>query len=265
MNHDWEQRQRERWERRQERRDARGGIYGPNPLGGVVFGLILIGGGLMFLLRNLGVIYFENIWQYWPVILIVIGASKVAAPRHPGQILPGVILIGVGVIFLLRTLGIIYGNIWGYIWPAFFICIGVSMLMRNLYGPNAGVGDSGIIDESGSSENVLKADVVFGGIQKRVQSQAFEGGSVTVFFGGANIDLRGAAVQRPEIVVNADVVFGGVELKVPETWQVEVRGSGFFGGYDDRTHRPAPNVAGPNLPRVIVRGSALFGGVTVRN
>jgi hypothetical protein len=72
-------------------------------------------------------------------------------------------------------------------------------------------------------------------------------------------------MQRPEITLHADAVFGGIDLIVPEAWQVEMRGSGFFGGYEDRTHRPVPNVSGAPHPKLIVKGGAVFGGVTVRN
>ena len=56
----------------------------------------------------------------------------------------------------------------------------------------------------------------------------------------------------------------GVELKVPDTWEVMVRGAGVLGGYDDKTH-PAPAVEGVKRPKLIIRGEAVFGGVSVRN
>lgn len=261
MDQNWrEQRRQERWQRRQDRWAS----YGrPNPLGGAIFGLLLIGGGTLFLLRNLGIVYFDNIWQYWPVILIAIGGSKLVAPRHSGEFTSGIVLTGIGAIFLLRNLGILYGNVWGYIWPAVFIFIGARMLLRHTTGsdwPPAGVSTVG-----DSDANVLKADALFGGIQHKSVSQAFEGGRVSVMFGGAEIDLRGATMARPEITLNADAMFGGIEIKVPEGWQIDVRGSGMFGGYEDKTHHPAPTVNGPLPPKLIVKGSAIFGGVSVRN
>ena len=265
VNPDWrEQRRQERWERRQARRAAG---FGPNPMGGAIFGVILIVAGGMYLLRNLGFLYFDSIWRFWPVILILIGGSKIANPRFPGQIVPGVILTAVGGIFLLRSLGIIYGDVWGYIWPVFFIGVGLLLLFRNMVGTSPWEANHGpgIVDESNSSENSLHADIVFGGINRKIVSQVFEGGKVAVVFGGADIDLRGANMQRPEITIHADAVFGGVDLKVPESWQVDMRGSGFFGGYEDRTHHPAPNVSGTPHPKLIVRGGAVFGGVTIRN
>ncbi|MEO8100363.1 MAG: DUF5668 domain-containing protein [Acidobacteriota bacterium] len=270
MNSDWEARRQERWARRQQRWEQRRSGTGPNPMGGILFGLLLIGGGLLFLLRNLGIVYFDNIWDYWPVILIVIGGSKLASPRGTHEVASGLIVGGLGVLFLLRNLGIIYGNVWGFIWPAFFIAIGLSLLFRNMYGPDWWTGGtSGAPASSGlnadfSTADRLTVDAIFGGVNRKIVSQAFDGGRISVVFGGAEIDLRGAAMQKPEIVIHADAVFGGVDLKVPDHWQVEVRGSGIFGGYDDKTHRPAQPAAGL-APKLIVKGGAVFGGVTVRN
>jgi predicted membrane protein len=275
MNQDWEQRRQERAQRRQARWEQRwtGGPCGGKPFGGVLFGLLLIGGGLLFLLRNLGIVYFDNVGQFWPVILIVIGGSKLVSPRGVHEVTTGLIMGGIGTLFLLRNLGFLYGNVWGYIWPAFFIAVGISMLMRNVYGPSwrgAAIRTEPMGDMGGTDANSIYADVVFGGIERKIVSQAFEGGKVSVVFGGAKIDLRGAGMQKPEIVLHADAAFGGVEIWAPDTWQVDVRGAGVFGGYEDRTHHPAYPAASSGTatnarPKLIVKGGAVFGGVTVRN
>ncbi len=273
MNTDWrEQRRQERWERHQARRERH--FSAPhNPLSGAIIGLLLIAGGGLFLLRNLGVLYFENLWDYWPVILIAFGLSKLVTPRSGHDLIPGAVLTVIGSIFLLRNLGFIHGNIGGFIWSGALIAVGAALLMRNLYGPDwwgggvpgSGTGPStGFADMSGSDAKKLQADVIFGGINRKFVSQEFEGGRVAVVFAGADIDLRETNTQRPEIVINADAVFGGIDLKVPDTWHVDVRGSGVFGSYEDLTHHPTQTGAVPP-PRLIVKGGAVFGGVTVRN
>jgi predicted membrane protein len=232
-----------------------------------MFGLLMIGGGLLFLLRNLGIVYFDNIGAFWPVILIVIGGAKLVSPRGMHDVSSGMIVGGIGILFLLRNLGIIYGNFWGFVWPVALIGIGATMLMKHLNGPDWWTGGRSTTNPAPdpsvprSGENSLFAETVFGGIERNIVSQAFEGGKVSVVFGGADIDLRGAAMQRPEIVFHADAVFGGIDLKVPDTWQVDVRGTGVFGSYENQTHAPAS----ANAPKLIVKGGAVFGGVTVRN
>ncbi len=67
-----------------------------------------------------------------------------------------------------------------------------------------------------------------------------------------------------EARIDANVVFGEVEIRVPETWSVINRASVLFAGVSDKTihPRPDPNV---KIPRLVVTGSVLFGGITLRN
>ena len=124
---DWEARRQERWERRR--------AYGPNPFSGVVFGLLLIGGGLLYLLNNLEIIDVPNIWRFWPAILLALGVSKLIGARHTGELIGGLWLTGVGAIFMLEPLGIM-DRPWRLMWPAMLIIFGIGLLLRNLYGPN---------------------------------------------------------------------------------------------------------------------------------
>ena len=57
-------------------------------------------------------------------------------------------------------------------------------------------------------------------------------------------------------------MFGGIDIRVPETWQVVVRGAGIFGGYEDKTWRAG--ASDEKKPRLIVSGFAVFGGVVVK-
>ena len=42
----------------------------------------------------------------------------------------GLMVLIVGIVFLLQNLGYIGGNVWGIIWPAIIILVGLSMVMR---------------------------------------------------------------------------------------------------------------------------------------
>jgi hypothetical protein len=289
----WEQRNRERMERhreRMERRQARwaqrsGACGGPNATGGMIIGLAVITVGVLFLLRNVGVLYFDDIWQYWPVILIVIGISKLANTHSASQVTSGLLIGGIGTVFLLKNLGYIYGDIWEYIWPGVLIAVGLAILVKHLEGrgheldsglPPPGPGNSfppgpgnSFPPGSGftattSGANYLHAECVFSGTRQKLETQDFLGGKVTTVFGGAEIDLRSAGTKREEVSIKAEAVFGGIELWVPAHWQTIVRGSGVFGSFEDKTFPAAPG-ASANAPRLVVTGAAVFGGVVVKN
>lgn len=279
----WEQRNRERMERhrqrfeqRMARRQARwahgsNACSGPDATGGMIIGLAVVAVGVLFLLRNVGILYFDDIWQYWPVVLIVVGLSKLTNVHSASSVTRGLIIAGIGTIFLLRNLGYIYGNIWPYLWPGILIAFGLMILVKHLdrdneMDPPQTPPGPGFIPptSSSTSSKYLHAEVVFSGTRQKIESQEFEGGKVTAVFGGAEIDLRSAGTKREEITIKAEAVFGGVELWVPAHWQTIVRGTGVFGGFEDKTFPAAPGTQG-KAPRLTVTGSAVFGGVVVRN
>jgi hypothetical protein len=285
----WEQRNRERMERhrlrmerRQARWDARSSCGGPNAnMGGMIIGLCVVAVGVLFLLRNVGILYFDDIWQYWPVILIVIGISKIANTHSASQVTSGLILGGIGTVFLLKNLGYIYGNIWEYLWPGILIAVGLSILVKHLEGRDQGwdpgappAGSSGSqgstafppssgFNAATSGANYLHAECIFSGTRQKLETQDFLGGTVTTVFGGAEIDLRSAGTKREEVTIKAEAVFGGIELWVPAHWHTIVRGTGVFGGFEDKTFPAAPGAS--NAPRLVVTGAAVFGGVVVKN
>jgi predicted membrane protein len=253
-----------------KKRFTHGGVYASHggPHSHVVFGIIVLLLGILFLLENLGIFYVRNLWNYWPVILIGIGIAKLFDAAGVHDKLWEMTLAVAGVIFLANNLGYLPWNLWNFLWPGLLILWGLTLLMRGA-GIRGGKGTNKEIDTpTGSfstiSNNILKEEVVFGGINRKVQAQDFQGGKVAAVFGGVEIDLRGSTTTRDEIQIEVNAVFGGVELTVPDTWDVTVRGSGVLGGYEDKT-RPAPATMDIKRPRLIVRGGAVFGGVTVRN
>jgi hypothetical protein len=115
----------------------------------------------------------------------------------------------------------------------------------------------------GSLQNTLSEWAFFGGIRRRIDSQEFEGGEALAIFGGIRLDMDRAGTKKEEIRIEANAMFGGIDIRVPETWAVTVRGTGVFGGYEDKTIEPRPT--DPKPPHLIITGVALFGGVTVKN
>ena len=101
-----------------------------SPFGGLVVGTILAGFGVLLLLDNLGIGIFDRIWEWWPAILIVAGAARIATACSWGSRVWGGALIFGGAIYLLNNLGIIHGNVWNFFWPVILIVIGLAMLAR---------------------------------------------------------------------------------------------------------------------------------------
>ncbi|MEU8774053.1 DUF1707 domain-containing protein [Streptomyces sp. NPDC048606] len=81
------------------------------------------------------------------------------------------------------------------------------------------------------------------------------------FWGGGEIDLRQANFAEREVVINCFAVMGGIEITVPPGVDVEVRGIGVMGGFDQRG---SDHPVDPAAPRVIVTGFAFWGGVGIK-
>ena len=273
----------DRFERARWKMERRG-LHGHGH-GGLVGGVILAGIGVLLLLQNLGIPYFDDLERYWPVILIVVGVAQAARSIGVGGKVWGGAICLVGAVFLLQNFGIIRHDVWRFLWPAVLILVGLAMLARAIdrqsyggTGAAAAAEDAKkmgenirnrIISDWGGKQSSTSLDhlnewAVFSGVRRRIDSQDFQGGEAFAMFGGVEIDMRKAAMKRDEVVVEINAIFGGVELRAPENCTVIVRGVGIFGGYEDKTmdSRVSPDV---KQPRLIVNGFAVFGGVTIQN
>jgi hypothetical protein len=64
-------------------------------------------------------------------------------------------------------------------------------------------------------------------------------------------------------VIQVSVIMGGLELRIPTNWQLVNEVSCIFGGVEDNTAMPHPEM--PGLKRLVVRGSTILGGVSFKN
>ena len=216
--------------------------------------LIVIGIGVLFLLNNLNILYFQEWVRYWPVILIAIGLVKLVDANSPAGHVAGAIFVGVGAIFLGQTMG--YLNVRLHdLWPLILIGAGLMMLVNRTSWHRVRPGL--YVHES------LREASVFGGGKRKINMQDFTGGHIDAVFSGYEIDLRGAIMTGDSATLKVSAVFSGVEIRVPETWSVVIGGHGVFGAFVDNTTQPNPQT--PGLKRLFVKGDAVFGGVDVKN
>ena len=78
--------------------------------------------------------------------------------------------------------------------------------------------------------------------------------------GGANIDLRQAELEEPEVTVTVVSVMGGANIIVPEGVEVELTGISIMGG---KEYRPGRQLPPPGAPLLRVRAFTFMGGVSV--
>jgi hypothetical protein len=80
-------------------------------------------------------------------------------------------------------------------------------------------------------------------------------------FGGGELDFTKATFTSQETVITAICLFGGLEITVPHGVSVRSEAFGVFGSAE--IPRDA-DTATPGAPVLIVKGAAIFGGISVR-
>src|SRR6202043_460334 len=153
-------------------------------------------------------------------------------------------LMIIGAFLQLNQLGIVHFQ-WGDLWPFLLIASGLFMIWGCLGAKWAKWSPAFSLPGDGDPRTTLNEVAIFGGIERRVTTQDFQGGHINAVFGGVEIDLTDANMQAEEATLEINAIFGGVEDKTLR------RGS----------HQPTV------LPtRVLVlTGAVIFGGVEIKN
>ncbi|WP_069648921.1 LiaF transmembrane domain-containing protein [Caloranaerobacter ferrireducens] len=218
-----------------------------------IFGILLVVIGVFLLLGETGIIDItirDIISGYWPLILVVIGLYKLFT--NSISKITGIILIIIGILLQLKVSE--YFNIFEYdlFWPIVIILLGIWILLfykRDRWKV--------------SSKDVLSAFALFSGFNIKNSSQSFKGGNITSIFGGVEVDLREASIlKEQEARIDILIAFGGAEIFVPQGWNVVIKGTPIFGGWENKT---VNNNFDTNSPTLIINSFVMFGGFEVKN
>lgn len=267
--------------------------------GSIAFGFIILGIGVVLLLRKMG-IFIPGWVLSWPMILIVIGTFSLV--KHEFRSFFGAVMLFLGTFFLLRKeFGIDFG-FGQYAWPIGLIALGIYLIFQkrkenqvledirqNWEKKNKpGVSftfnraeEAKVVDEnpnpagseSGKSEGFtrttgtsfadrLNIDAILSGVNRRMMSKNFQGGKITAAFGGADIDLTQADFEGV-VTIQVDIIFGGVKLLVPPHWDIRTEVSNIAAGIEDKRFFRDGGVD-PNKV-VVLKGTILFGGLEIKS
>ncbi|MGA3235248.1 MAG: DUF5668 domain-containing protein [Bryobacteraceae bacterium] len=216
--------------------------------------VILIAVGVVFLLDNLHLFPGRDIWEYWPVALMIGGAFKLAdSPDPRGRAVGGILLVGGGIL-LASNLGLIPIDI-GDLWPLAIIAAGIFMLVNRNANPWR---------HPSSWTNDTQHVAVFGGGKRKINTDNFKFAKFDAVFGGFEIDFREANIMGDSATVEINAVFGGAEVRIPTNWSAVIQAAGVFGAFTDNSTQPNAATT-PNFKRLYFKGAAVFGGVNVKN
>ena len=225
--------------------------------GGLLIGAVLVLVGLALLLDHMGYVSVYALWRFWPLSVVLAGVLNFVSRNRPW----GVFLMAAGVLLQLNELGITHFG-WRDFWPMMLIALGILVLWGSLgWSKRSPVS----VSTGADPRTTLNEAVVFGGLERRMISQDFQGGDITAIFGGVDLDLTEAHILGNEAILSITAIFGGVELRIPVGWQIAFRGAPIFGGIEDKTRNARVDDPATPLKTLVITGAVIFGGLEIKN
>jgi cell wall-active antibiotic response 4TMS protein YvqF len=222
--------------------------------------------------------------------------------RVSGQLVAGLVLAGLGILFTLDNLHLVRAREVLRYWPAILLFVGISQVLQarssaGMIGGAIWILIGGVLlgqrlnlisnmlrfwplvlvaigayvvwqsmnrraVQPGDGSDRVSAVALLGGVDRRVTSSSFQGADLTAFMGGGKLDLREATIPP------------GAEAAVDVT--------AMMGGFEIRVPESwnvivdiIPFMGGyedktrhptdPSAPRLRVRGFVMMGGVEIKN
>jgi predicted membrane protein len=233
-----------------ERREIKPGLRRKS----VVFGLLVIGFGICWLLRNLGLLdpqVEEGVFS-WQALVIAIGIINLA--NGHGRFF-GALLVVTGGFFMITKFNGMPSSFQDAFWPSLIILIGLTMLFksRRIFRRKPGI--------ITANDDYVEEIAVFGGRERRVVSSSFKGGNIISVFGGSVLDLSKCQLAEGPQEIEFVSVFGGSKIMVPRDWNVKTEIVSVLGGFSDK--RNLDEVAENKVLKI--KGVAIFGGGELLN
>lgn len=221
----------------------------------LVFGLLVIGLGVFWMLHNFGWVS-ESIWDVvwsWQMLLIAIGVINIASDGSRGL---GWILVAVGGFFMIAEYYDLDVTFRRAFWPALLIVIGLFLIFGNHFRFRRHKAFS-----VSKGEDFIEEVSVFGGRDRIVHSEAFRGAKIVSVFGGSKLDMSRVTLAPGVVEIEIVSIFGGSTILAPADWNVKMEVLNIFGGYGDK--RMISQV--DYNKTVVVKGVAIFGGGEIKS
>lgn len=273
----------------------------PRNDGSIAFGVIILGIGIVLLLRKFG-LYIPSWVLTWPMILIAVGTFTLINQQFKSFF--GSVVLFIGVYFLLKREFDLDLGIDQFIWPVGLIALGVYLILhkkkenkvleevrtnwessrkkKTVTSESEKIDSAEVVEEAApSKEESAKApdsgfvratgtaffdrineSVLFGGVDRKLMTKNFQGGKATVLFGGLDLDLT--QVDFTGVVsLDLEVGFGGVKLIVPPHWDVRTEVSNIAAGLEDKRMFREGGVDTNKV--LILKGTLLFSGLEIKS
>lgn len=95
----------------------------------LMWGLVLVGVGTAFLLDRLNLFDVDELWHYWPLVMVVAGINRMIGYPTPHEFSSGLGWVCIGI-WLFATFEGMFGLNFRNSWPFLIIAWGVKLILE---------------------------------------------------------------------------------------------------------------------------------------
>ncbi len=212
----------------------------------LIWGIIFIIVGLLYLGTNLNLWNFNLFFDGWWTLFIII--PSIVSLIQNENTMSSVLGIIIGVLLLLATRDYISWQMVGRIFlPFVIISVGVSLIFKPKFKINNK-------NKKGNPEYIG----IFSGREENI-NDTFNGATCIAVFGGVELDLSLAKITE-DIVIECIAVFGGIDIKLPKNVILKSEGISIFGGASNKYQSSEKG----KQPVVHINHVSIFGGTELK-
>jgi hypothetical protein len=243
----------------------------------IVLGIVIVFVGVFLLLNNLNFISHEiySLVVSWQAILIAIG-FVLLFDKKANYKTSGVVLILIGVIFLLPK--IFPWDVSDVLIPALIILVGILFVIKAVSKKNRHNNRYGSFSEQGrdysnmpytetslNDESHINREYAFTGSKEKWTFGKIKSINVSAGFSGVELDLTqiGLSENTDTVFIKLSAVFSGITLYVPDNWNLIIRKTSIFGGFNDSRPRHVIQQS-TNGKTVRIECDVVFGGGEIK-
>ena len=239
---------------------GRGSLMTPRLIVGLAIALF----GVVLVLDRLNLVVADQVLQWWPAVIVAIGAVIFAQSRRVGGGINGIIVMIIGGWLLLNSLGILRVRFWELFWPLVLIAIGSVLVVQAMRRRTR--------EASGAdADGTLAIFAVLSGV-KRIST-------VRAFPRRRGHSVHGRRAHRSATGHDSSRRGGRARYLCRDGRLRNHRAGVLDGGHADRAgdgwHRrqaaPASarsgveSIGGRPAPRLVLRGLLMMGGVEIKS
>jgi len=259
--------------------------------GKIVSGILVVIAGSLFLAKELGADIPQWVFT-WKMALIALGL--IIGAKNNFRQTGWIIFIIIGGAFLLGDINPEI-SIKPFLWPILIILIGIVMIFKpsrkrshrhwrkfyekkygrayeekykRYYEKKYGVHNHHNYNDCYAEESSIMDDTIefttfMGSVKKNILSKNFKGGEVSNVFGGTELNLSQADIDK-SATLDLTNVFGGTRLIIPANWEIQSELISVMGSIEDK--RPIqPNLNSETSKKLILRGTTFMGGIDIKS